>query len=376
MGASNKFRGRFSRVSRPQPSFFEEGEEEKANTEEQVLLARGLLRSLLIPWTRTVDDDEQALAQGDEGDADELAQGGEGEEGDAEELALEGNVKKETLRLVLATGEKFLIRGEEGDEGDKEELARGDVDKDEQLRLFRLLQEYVHRPSENLRCSTLPEAAVRCSTLPSFYRPVPVWKNLALPEPEAMAAASLEAAAPLELEAAAPSKPGVSPKLAQRSTARKPAPPAYPPPGQVKTKGIKPTPKAFPKAFPLMMPQAKKFSAEKQKGQKRKADEELPPWRKGNAPKVQKTLSTAVYTWDSESDSEEPADKVARFAAQETEAVRQAIEDTVASTASSSTGTTADVLQALKQSHPKIYQSLAAASGSGSSWSGWTPGWS
>jgi len=129
---------------------FEEGEEEKANTEEQVLLARGLLRSLLIPWTRTVDDDEQALAQGDEGDADELAQGGEGEEGDAEELALEGNVKKETLRLVLATGEKFLIRGEEGDEGDKEELARGDVDKDEQLRLFRLLQEYVHRPSESL----------------------------------------------------------------------------------------------------------------------------------------------------------------------------------------------------------------------------------
>ncbi len=114
------------------------------------MLARGLLRSLFIPWTRTVDDDEQALAQGDEGDVDELAQGGEGEEGDAEELALEGNVKKETLRLVLATGEKFLIRGEEGDEGDKEELARGDVDKDEQLRLFRLLQEYVHRPSESL----------------------------------------------------------------------------------------------------------------------------------------------------------------------------------------------------------------------------------
>ena len=42
------------------------------------MLARGLLRSLLTPWTRTVDDDEQALAQGDEGDADELAQGGEG----------------------------------------------------------------------------------------------------------------------------------------------------------------------------------------------------------------------------------------------------------------------------------------------------------
>jgi hypothetical protein len=181
----------------------------------------------------------------------------------------------------------------------------------------------------------------------------------------------------------------VSPKLAQRSTARKPAPPAYPPPGQVKTKGINIKPTPAPPAYPppgqvktegikpkgIMMPQAKKFSAEKQKGQKRKADEELPPWRKGNAPKVQKTLSTAVYTWDSESDSEEPADKVARFAAQETEAVRQAIEDTVASTASSSTGTTADVLQALKQSHPKIYQSLAAASGSGSSWSGWTPGW-
>ncbi len=37
----------------------------------------------------------------------------------------------------------------------------------------------------------------------SFYRPVPVWRRLALPKPEAMAAAELEAAAPSELEAAA-----------------------------------------------------------------------------------------------------------------------------------------------------------------------------